>query len=155
MRLNDMYRRPGFLLRRAHQISSAVFETACADAGLTQAQYGALVILATSDGIDQTRLARALGFDKVTLLRVLRGLEERGLVVRCVSPTSRKHLALSLTPAGVALLEAAEEPAARAYETLMSAFSEEDGARFITLLEQMVQTKGAHAKAEWVPITAT
>ena len=79
MHLSDMYQRPGFLLRRAHQISAAIFENACADLGLTQAQYGALVVLASQPDIDQSSLGRAMGFDKVTILRVLRGLEERGL----------------------------------------------------------------------------
>ena len=71
MHLSDMYQRPGFLLRRAHQISAAIFENACTPIGLTQAQYGALTVLASEPHIDQSRLARALAFDKVTVLREL------------------------------------------------------------------------------------
>ena len=80
-----LYQRPGFLLRHAHQISTAVFESACASVGLTPAQYGVLTVLASEPGLDQTRLARALAFDKVTVMRVLHGLEERGLVARQLS----------------------------------------------------------------------
>ena len=97
MHLSDMYQRPGFLLRRTHQISAAIFENACASIGLTQAQYGALTVLASEPHIDQSRLARALAFDKVTVLRVLRGLEERGLVAREVSTTSRRHMPFSFS----------------------------------------------------------
>ena len=74
MNLSDMYQRPGFLLRRAHQISAAVFESACAEVGLTQAQYGVLMVVQSAPDIDQSSLARALAFDKVTVLRVLQGL---------------------------------------------------------------------------------
>ena len=41
----DIYQRPGFLLRRAHQISTAIFERSCAHLGLTPAQYGVLSVL--------------------------------------------------------------------------------------------------------------
>jgi hypothetical protein len=43
--LARLYARPGFLLRRAHQISAAVFEDACRDLGLTPAQFGVLTVL--------------------------------------------------------------------------------------------------------------
>ena len=73
--LSRLYARPGFLLRRAHQISAAVFEDDCRDLALTPAQFGVLTVLRAHPGMGQSSLARALGFDKVTVLRVLRGLE--------------------------------------------------------------------------------
>ena len=100
MNLSDMYQRPGFLLRRAHQISAAVFENACTEVGLTQAQYGVLTVLHSAPDIDQSRLARALAFDKVTVLRVLRGLEDRGLITRVVSAENRRQMAVRLTAQG-------------------------------------------------------
>src|ERR1700749_3730239 len=84
--LSRLYARPGFLLPRAHQISAAVFEDECRDLGLTPAQFGVLTVLKTHPGLGQSSLARALGFDKVTVLRVLRGLESRGLVERGPAP---------------------------------------------------------------------
>jgi len=152
MHLRDMYQRPGFLLRRAHQISAAVFDAACAELGLTQAQYGALVVLATEPQIDQTRLARALGFDKVTVLRVLRGLEERGLVLRRPSATSRKHLAIVLTPAGRGLLKRAQTPVHAAYEQLMAPLSPQQRDQFIDMLQTLTEQLGDAAKAPFVPL---
>ena len=78
--LARLYARPGFLLRRVHQISAAVFEDECRAVGLTPAQFGVMTVLRATPGLDQSSLARALGFDKVTVLRVLRGLESRGQV---------------------------------------------------------------------------
>lgn len=150
MHLSDMYQRPGFLLRRAHQISAAIFENACAHVGLTQAQYGALVVLASQPDIDQSSLGRALGFDKVTILRVLRGLEERGLVLRAPSATSRKHLALRLTPEGKRLLKKAERPASDAYEQLMSPFDALQREQLIALLQLLSDSLGHQARAALV-----
>ena len=79
MAIQDLYQRPGFLLRRAHQISASIFEHACADLALTPAQYGVLCVMAEQPGIDQSSLARALAFDKVTVLRVLKGLQDPGI----------------------------------------------------------------------------
>ena len=50
--LARMYARPGFLLRRAHQISAAVFEDECKSVGLTPAQFGVLTVLHSSPGLD-------------------------------------------------------------------------------------------------------
>ena len=90
--LSRLYARPGFLLRRAHQISAAVFEDACKDLGLTPAQFGVLTVLQAHPGMGQSSLARALGFDKVTVLRVLRGLEARGLVARVPAEDNKRCL---------------------------------------------------------------
>ena len=110
MTLKDLYQRPGFLLRRTHQISAAVFENACASVGLTPAQYGVLTVLAIEPGLDQTRLARALAFDKVTVMRVCKGLEERGLIERRMSEHSRRQMAVVLTPAGTEAAAAGARP---------------------------------------------
>jgi hypothetical protein len=147
-----MYQRPGFLLRRAHQISAAVFENVCADVGLTQAQYGALMVLNSEPGIDQSRLARALAFDKVTVLRVLRGLEERGLVAREVSASSRRHMAVKLTPAGRRLLKTAQVPVQVAYEQLMGPLDEAQRQQLIALLQTLTDSLGDQARAAFVPL---
>jgi len=153
-RFNDLsllYTRPGFLLRRAHQISAAVFEDECRTLGLTPAQFGVLTVLHASPGLDQSSLARALGFDKVTVLRVLRGLEERGLVKRSPAPDSRRNLAVQLTREGEVLLNKAQKPAERAYERLMAPLSTEQQMQLVALLQQMTEGLEEHARAAFVP----
>ena len=58
--LSLLYAGPGFLLRRAHQISAAVFEDECKSVALTPAQFGVLNVLHASPGLDQSSLGRAL-----------------------------------------------------------------------------------------------
>ena len=78
----------------AHQISAAVFEDACRDLELTPAQFGVLTVLQAHPGLGQSSLARALGFDKVTVLRVLRGLQARGLVNRVPAEDNRRNVSV-------------------------------------------------------------
>jgi MarR family transcriptional regulator, lower aerobic nicotinate degradation pathway regulator len=149
--LSLLYNRPGFLLRRAHQISASVFEDECRSVGLTPAQFGVLTVLRASPGLDQSRLARALGFDKVTVLRVLRGLEERGLVTRSPAPDSRRNLAVQLTMQGEVLLKESQKPAERAYERLMAPLSPDQQLQLVALLQQMTEGLEEHARASFVP----
>ncbi len=152
MPLIDMYQRPGFLLRRAHQISAAIFEANCSEMGLTQAQYGALMVLQEEPGIDQTRLARALAFDKVTVLRVLRGLAQRGLVVRELSQSNRRQMSLRLTAEGEHLLMQSTAPVQHAYEQLMAPLTPQHRTQFIALLQQLTDVLGEQARATFVPL---
>ena len=149
--LARMYARPGFLLRRAHQISAAVFEDECKAVGLTPAQFGVLTVLHSSPGLDQSSLARALGFDKVTVLRVLRGLEARGFVERTPAPASRRNLAVMLSPAGNKLLAKAQKPAEMAYHRLMSPLSNEQQMQLVALLQQLTEGLEGHARAAFIP----
>ena len=149
--LTRLYARPGFLLRRAHQISASVFEDECRSVGLTPAQFGVLTVLRATPGLDQSSLARALGFDKVTVLRVLRGLETRGLVLRTPAPESRRNLAVSLSPVGEKLLKKAHKPAERAYQRLMAPLAPEQQAQLVALLQQLTQGLEDHARAAFVP----
>ncbi|KQT10219.1 MarR family winged helix-turn-helix transcriptional regulator [Ramlibacter sp. Leaf400] len=148
--LSRLYARPGFLLRRAHQISAAVFEDECRDLQLTPAQFGVLTVLKSHPGLGQSNLARALGFDKVTVLRVLRGLESRGLVER-ESSAGRRNVSVQLTPAGSRTLESAQKPAERAYRRLMAPLDREQQQQLLALLQLLTGELEDEARAAFVP----
>lgn len=153
--LARLYARPGFLLRRAHQISAAVFEDECRSVGLTPAQFGVLTVLASAPGLDQSTLARALGFDKVTVLRVLRGLEDRGLVHRGAALKSKRNMAVVLSREGEKLLKQAAKPAERAYEKLMGPLSAEQQEQLVSLLMALTSGLEDSARAVFVPPART
>jgi DNA-binding MarR family transcriptional regulator len=148
--LARLYARPGFLLRRAHQISAAVFEDECRGLQLTPAQFGVLTVLSAHPGLGQSSLARALGFDKVTVLRVLRGLEGRGLVLRQLDE-GRRNVAVTLTDAGTALLGQAGAPAEKAYRRLMAPLDRAQQQQLIDLLQLLTGELEDHARAAFVP----
>lgn len=149
--LSRLYARPGFLLRRAHQISAAVFEDACKDLGLTPAQFGVLTVLQAHPGLGQSSLARALGFDKVTVLRVLRGLEARGLVFRGASQDNRRNMCVSLTEEGTRVLHLAQKPAEKAYKRLMAPLARDQQEQLLHLLQLLTGELEDEARAAFVP----
>jgi MarR family transcriptional regulator, lower aerobic nicotinate degradation pathway regulator len=143
--------RPGFLLRRAHQISAAVFEDECRELALTPAQFGVLTVLKAHPGLGQSSLARALGFDKVTVLRVLRGLQARGLVARAPAQGNKRNVSVALTPAGAALLAQAQKPAERAYKRLLAPLDKSQQAQLVQLLQLLTGELEDEARAAFVP----
>lgn len=149
--LSRLYARPGFLLRRAHQISAAVFEDACREVGLTPAQFGAMTVLNAHPGMGQSSLARALGFDKVTVLRVLRGLEGRGLVRRAAAEGNRRNVSVMLTDEGTRLLQLAQKPAENAYKRLMGPLSGDQQTQLLGLLQLLTGELEDAARAPFVP----
>jgi MarR family transcriptional regulator, lower aerobic nicotinate degradation pathway regulator len=150
-RLARLYARPGFLLRRAHQISAAVFEDECRDVGLTPAQFGVLTVLNSHPGLGQSSLARALGFDKVTVLRVLRGLETRGFLVRRPAPDNKRNVSVSLTTAGHAVLAQAQRPAEKAHRRLLAPLDKSQQTQLMELLELLTGELEDDARASFVP----
>jgi DNA-binding MarR family transcriptional regulator len=149
--LSRLYARPGFLLRRAHQISAAVFENACRGVGLTPAQFGVLTVLQAHPGMGQSSLARALGFDKVTVLRVLRGLDSRGLVTRAPAEGNRRNISVALSGAGELLLQQAQMPAESAYRRLLAPLDQDQQDQLLGLLLLLTGELEEEARAAFVP----
>jgi DNA-binding MarR family transcriptional regulator len=109
-----LWRRPGYLIRRLHQIHSAIFFEECADFGITPVQYGLLTVLSTNPDADQVALAHLVGIDRTNVADVLRRLERRGLISRAKSRTDRRMLLARLTLQGERLVEAMHPAMARA-----------------------------------------
>ena len=60
--VDALYKRPGFLLRRAHQISVSLFMEESAAFNVTATQYGVLVILQCCENLDQVRVFHVYPF---------------------------------------------------------------------------------------------
>ena len=149
--LSRLYARPGFLLRRAHQISAAVFEDECRDLALTPEQFGVLTVLKSHPGLGQSSLARALGFDKVTVLRVLRGLETRGFVARAPAVDNKRNVSVALTAAGLGVLSEAQKPAEKAYKRLLAPLNRTQQVQLVELLQLLTGELEDDARAAFVP----
>ena len=146
-----LYERPGFLLRRAHQLSVGLFEEGCRDLSLTPPQYGVLTIVAHAGGCDQATVARGLGFDRVTTLRIVRGLQTRGLVAREPSTADGRRLQLTLTVEGVALLARGRELATNVTERLMAPLASDEREQFQALLRKLCAGLEPQARTKLVP----
>jgi DNA-binding MarR family transcriptional regulator len=136
--LDELYRRPGFLIRRAQQIAVALFLAETGALGITNSQFGILFVLKHQPGIDQISLSKLLGLDRSTTGMVLGKLEKAGFVGRSVGAHDRRRRNLALTRAGERMLEQLAEPARRAQTHVLSPFTAEERAAFLRLLEKFV-----------------
>ena len=110
-----------------------------------------LTVLSAQPGVGQSRLARALGFDKVTALRVLRGLEGRGLVARTPAPDNKRNICASLTPLGEQLLAQAQKPAEQAYKRLLAPLDPQQQDQLLQLLQLLTGELESDARAAFIP----
>lgn len=147
--LQALYRRPGFMIRRAHQIATSLFLEASADLGATTTQYGVLTMLQCQPGIDQITLARRLGLDRSTAGSVVFTLERSGAISRVVGPDRRRR-SLELTEAGRNRLTALHDCAALAVKRLLGPLTDAEGMVLCELLEKLTR---AHNAASRVPLT--
>jgi len=144
--LEGLHRRPGFMIRRAHQIAVSVFVEETAELGITTTQYGILYALARRPQIDQISVARLLGLDRSTTGMVLKTLEDGGLVHRIVDTSDRRKRSLELTPAGHELLERLKTPARRAVERLLAPLGAEERTTFLNLLDKLTHAFNATSR---------
>ena len=135
--LDDLYARPGFLLRRAHQIAVGIFVEECAAYKLTPPQHSTLIVIGHCPGIDQATLARAIGFDRATIGLVVEGLEARHLLRRQNSPVDKRRKTLVLTPQGRALMRRAATAIERTSERLLEPLNASDRQMFVGFLLQL------------------
>ena len=140
MSLESLYEKPAHLIRRAHQISWAIFLDECAEFGLTPVQYAALTAIGSSGQTDATRLSGMIAFDRSTIGSVLDRLEKRGLIRRIPSPTDRRQKFLELTPEGTQILAASEEAVMRVQNRLLGMLGREEREVFLRILSKVVST---------------
>lgn len=134
--LDELLGSPEFLIRRAHQISTAAFAAACKDLDLTPSQYAALFVLRQKADVHQNELGRTIALDKSTMSVVLRSLRERALVVAYPDASDRRKTRLDLTDAGRLLLGQAERRSSRSTQALMDVLGREKSELLIALLRE-------------------
>jgi DNA-binding MarR family transcriptional regulator len=134
--LEGLRDRPGFLIRRAHQISQSVFIDECSSLDITSTQFGILWILDRAGGLDQIGISRLLGFDRSTTALVVKILEQRRLITRSTDRADRRRHVLRLTRLGEALRKRAELRVNRVRARLEAPFTPEEAELFLDLLRK-------------------
>jgi MarR family transcriptional regulator, lower aerobic nicotinate degradation pathway regulator len=139
--------RPGFLIRRLHQIHVAIFLEECAEFDITPVQYSLMSALAEHAPVDQASLAAEIGIDRTTVAGVLRRLEGRGLAARSGSELDRRLKMCKLTAKGLQLLKRMEPAARRAHDRTIAALDPQTRRVFAAALEQLVDANNALGRA--------
>lgn len=146
-RLSDLYSRPGFRIRRAHQTAAALFAEVNADPDITTTQYGILYTLAHVNDLDQIGLARLVWLDRSTTGLVLDLLERRGWIERIVHPQDRRRRNVILTQTGREVFDGTRTAAAQAVRALLAGHSENRIERFLDAMQRLVNAGSETALA--------
>ncbi len=144
---SDLTTMPGHLIRRAHQISSAIFMEECAEQNLTPIQFACLQQLSGQSGLDATRVAAAIAVDRSTLGDVLERMEGRDWIARRPSPEDRRIKLLYITAKGEALLDAVAPAVEATQRRLLAPLAASDRDVFIRLLAQLVEGNNELSRA--------
>ena len=147
----SIYAQPGHLIRRAQQVSSALFAEECGAFDITAVQYAAMVAIDANPGVDATRLSALVAFDRSTLGNVLERLEGKRWVVRDGSVADRRVKRLQLTPAGVEVLRAVKPAVERVQTRMLAPLAGPDQAELVRLLAQLVDVHNDIVPAPLMP----
>lgn len=136
--LKELYERPGFLLRRAHQINSAIFDEELGAWEITHTQYGLLMAIASYKQIDLVSAGRLTAIDRTTTHLAVKNLERRGWITRCIDPDdARRHL-VAVTPAGTDLLRRTKPALQRVSKRLLATLSSGESDSMLSSLARIV-----------------
>lgn len=144
---DELYTKPGHLIRRMQQIAVAIFMEECAGFDLTPVQYAALVAIRAHPGIDATRLSALVAFDRSTLGSVIGRLEAKDFIRRRPSPEDSRVKLLSLSERGEKTLAAAESAVERAQERIVAPLRPPEQKKLIQLLTQLVHLSNETSRA--------
>jgi DNA-binding MarR family transcriptional regulator len=137
--------RPGFLVRRLHQIHSAIFIEECQQFGITPVQYGLMSALLAKPGLDQVTLGGEVGIDRTNVADVLKRLSERGLLRRERSKTDGRSMVAFLTREGERVTEEMYDSMRRAQDRLLAPLRPEFRSAFLAMLTELIEGNSGYS----------
>ena len=136
---HTIWDRPGYLVRRLHQIHVAMFLSRVADGQVTPVQFGLLSILINRPGIDQATIGAELGLDPANVAEILRRLEDRGLLTRLVDPLNRRRKLCLATVGGKKFVQRYQKDMQLSQQQLLSPLNPAERQVFMDLLGRLVE----------------
>ncbi len=137
-RASDVSLRPGFLIRRMHQIHTGLFLNAVGDENITPVMYSVLSCLSQNGPMDQTALAKGVAIDKTNMTDLLKRLLKRGFITRKISLQDKRVRLTTITKKGEAILKRTDPLASEAHRETLAALSPQDRVRFMRMMMTIV-----------------
>ena len=130
-------RQIGFVLRRAHQYATEVFQAKMGSRNLTPQQFSVLVTLLERREIAQTRLGDLVAMDPATVLGVVQRLAQRGLVAVRTDPADGRRRLVQLTHDGHELARELEAIGPVISSETLAGLSEQEQRELLRLLDRL------------------
>lgn len=105
--------------------------------GINEQQWRVIRVLAEHESLDASDLADRANILAPSLTRMIRSMDERGLIRRGKDQGDGRRVLLSITAKGRALIEAVAPDTTRIYAELDAEFGEKRMAALLTLLDEL------------------
>ena len=120
-----------YVLRATWIAVSKMYNEEAGKAGSTMATGFALLSIDPEKGTPSTSLGPKMGMEATSLSRILKSMEEKGLIIRKKHPKDGRIVLLHLTEFGKEMREYSKGVVLRFDETVKESVSEEDLEKFI------------------------
>jgi DNA-binding MarR family transcriptional regulator len=154
MKLQDLYADPGHLMRRAYQISVAIFLEEFSDYDLRPLELAVLYGIEALPNTDQISLSRAVAIDRSSIARVVDKLVSRGLVARKVSEEDRRVNHLSLTAEGARIVKEVQPIVDGVNERLVEPLTAQERRQFMHCLGKICEINNKKSRAPLYAVEA-
>ena len=146
-KFRDLWNRPGYLIRRLHQIHLGLFAEECRDSDVTPVQFGMLSVLASGDEMDQMTLSTMVGVDRVSGADVIKRLERRGLLERKNSELDRRARIVRITQRGRDFEKSVRPQMAKAQAKLVESLTEIELAELERIMKKLIAANNNTSRA--------
>ncbi|MGY9013702.1 MAG: MarR family winged helix-turn-helix transcriptional regulator [Rhodospirillales bacterium] len=134
----NLWNRPGYLIRRLHQIHVAMFLNECKEYNVTPVQFGVLTVLNQKDTSDLTTIARQIGVDRITVADVVRRLEGRGLISRPANTKDKRTKLARITAQGKTFVESVQPAMIQAQRRFIEPLEDDEERVLNKLLTKLI-----------------
>lgn len=138
-RRSPLLGRPGFLIRRLHQLHYALFLEETRGYDITPVQYSLMTTLAARGELEQNNLALEIGMERSSVAEVVPRMQRRGLVTRRRSREDGRVKLIRLTRKGAALMRRMGGAVERAHERTIDQLDVPDREWFLLQLVRLVE----------------
>jgi DNA-binding MarR family transcriptional regulator len=133
-----LHDRLGYLLKHLHLAFSEVHGAALAELQVNGRELAVLVVLGGPDPLSQQDAAGRLGVDRTTMVDLVDGLEQKGLVERRPDATDRRRNIVTLTTEGRRVLRDGSQASATAEQQFLSALNPAEANQFRATLQRLL-----------------
>jgi DNA-binding MarR family transcriptional regulator len=136
---SPLFGRPGFLIRRLHQLHCSLFIEETRGYDITPVQYSLMTALAARGELEQNGLALEIGLERSSVAEVVPRLQRRGLLKRRRSPDDGRVRLIRLTRKGGVLLRRMAVAVQRAHDRTIDQLGKRDRDWFLLQLIRLVE----------------
>jgi MarR family transcriptional regulator, lower aerobic nicotinate degradation pathway regulator len=131
--------RPGFLIRRLHQLHCSLFLEETRDFDITPVQYSLMTTLAARGELEQNSLALEIGLERTSVAEVVPRLQGRGLLERRRSAQDRRVKLVRLTRRGRTVVRNMAQAVQRAHDRTIGQLGKSRRELFLLQLIKLVE----------------